>query len=139
MELEHYIGLYQVVDATCSHSESEYNPCQGTYFVEIVKGQFIDVSDAELAYVFWHGDPEIAPELQYSSSKLEANIEGDKIWISQGPELSEYFLLEDGQLAAYFSEYQVGSSGIKKTIRYKLMPVIRSNLPGFRLNYPGNK
>ncbi|WP_027710280.1 hypothetical protein [Zooshikella ganghwensis] len=141
--IESYVGLYEVVDSKCEIKEDTYNPCKNTHFIELVKGQFIGTKDAEIAYVFWSGDLKIDPELQYASHTIanhtEQRITNDKFWLNNSSDTEEYFGFSEGSLTSYFVKYTTGNKGDTRIIEYNLRPVIRSNLPHVRLNYPGNK
>jgi hypothetical protein len=141
--LENYLGLYKLVDKKCSVADNSFNPCDSTLFIELVKGQFIGISDSDIGYVFWSGDPAIDPELHYtahligniSTSKLTDN----KFWLNNNSNTQEYFYFSKGKLSNYYLMYMSGNSNAPRIIEYTLMPAMRSSEPRFRLNYPGNK
>lgn len=143
MNIESYIGLYEVVDSKCDAEEGTVNPCEDTHYFELVKGQFMGVNDSELAYVFWSGDAKIDPELQYAAFLL-AHSDVTKIYksrflLNEDDETQEYLGFSDGKLTTYNAKYTVGKKGHVKTVQYKLKLVERGSIPHVRLNYPGNK
>lgn len=143
IDLENYIGLYEVVGSKCDVSSSSVDPCDSTLFIEIVKGQFMGVSDSELTYVFWSGYPKIDSELQYSSHLIKKSVlntrAGNKYWLSDDGDTKEYFQFSGGQLTGYYAKYIVNDKGEERVVQYVLKPANRGNLPHVRLNYPGNK
>lgn len=143
VNLENYIGLYEVVESKCDVAEGSINPCADTHFFELVKGQFMGVKDSELAYVFWSGDSKIDPELQYASFLVEHNdaakIHDGKLWLNEDGESQEYLGFSGSKLTTYYAKYSVGNKGETRTIQYTLKLVSRDSLSHVRLIYPGNK
>lgn len=143
VNLENYIGLYEVVESKCDVAEGSINPCEDIHFFELVKGQFMGIKDSELAYVFWSGDSKIDPELQYASFLVEHNGEAKmhdgKLWLNETDDSQEYLGFSGGKLTTYYAKYSVGNKGDTRTIQYMLKPVSRESLPHVRLIYPGNK
>lgn len=141
-EIEQHIGLYEVVESHCELEEGVYNPCNYTQFFEIVKGQFIGTGNDEIGYVFWSGDPNIDPELQYTSHTI-SNYQNKKIkdgrYYLNGSQTSEYLVFSRGQITEYYSVYEEAGKSTQHKITYKLKEVKRGNLPNYRLNYPGNQ
>lgn len=140
-DIEDYIGLYEIVKAECEIGEGIFDPCDNTYFFEILKGQFIGIKDNDLAYVFWSGFPKIDSELQYTTNLIDNHntkkITEGKLWLNKDKEIQEYLSFHDGVLIEYYVEYRDKDS-VRK-IRYTLTPVRRGSKPSFRMNYPGNK
>jgi len=141
--LENHIGLYELVDKKCDIVNGAFNPCDSTYFFELVKGQFSGIKDSELAYVFWNGDPKIDAELQYTAQLIkhhttlkEAN---NKLWLNKDSNTQEYLNFSEGELNRYFVKYTIGNSGVTRTMQYSLKSALRANHPSFHLNYPGNE
>lgn len=143
VNLESYIGLYEVVESKCDVVEGSINPCDDTHFFELVKGQFMGIKDSELAYVFWSGDSKVDPELQYASFLVVHSgafeMHDGKLWLNEDDETQEYLGFSDGKLTTYCARYSVGNKGDTRTIQYTLKSVSRENLSHVRLNYPGNK
>lgn len=143
INIESHIGLYAVVAATCDPAEGEFNTCENTHFIELVKGQFMGVADAELAYVFWSGNPKLDPELQYEAHPVVSNsapmLGENKFWLSNNDEVQEYFSFSNGKLTGYQVAYKTGNEGAVRKVHYQLTLVNRGSLPQVRLNYPGNK
>ncbi|MCF6256645.1 MAG: hypothetical protein L3K25_10190 [Gammaproteobacteria bacterium] len=142
--LEDHIGLYELVDKECDIlNDDVFNPCDSTYFFELVKGQFSGISDSELAYVFWSGYPKIDPELQYTAQLIKHHTTlketNNKLWLNKDSDMQEYLSFSEGKLNHYFVKYTTGNSGLTRTIQYSLKPTLRANYPDFYLSYPGNK
>lgn len=141
-EINSYVGLYEITAADCDIEKGSFNPCESTYFFEIVKGQFIGVKDTDLAYVFWSGDPKIDPELQYTSHLISnqktKEITKGKFLLNNDGNTEEYLIFSGEVLHKYYVRYSSGDKGLERTIQYTLTPVRRGNLPAYRLNYPGN-
>jgi hypothetical protein len=141
--LEDHTGLYKLVDKKCDIVNGAFNPCDNTYFFELVKGQFAGVKDYELAYVFWRGEPEIDPELQYTAQLIKQHssvkLTGNKLWLNKDRNAQEYLSFSEGKLSQYYVKYMNSNTNVTRVIQYSLKPVQRSNLPFVRLNYPGNK
>lgn len=139
--MEHAIGLYEIVKADCEVNSGTFNPCENIYFFEILKGQFIGIKNNEFAYVFWSGYPEIDSELQYSAQLMDVhhtkNIVDGKVWLNKDEEAKEYLVFNKGILKEYHAEY-VDSSRVRK-ITYTLKPVRRGSKSSYRMNYPGNQ
>lgn len=142
-DLETHIGLYQVVGAKCDIAKGEFDPCENTHFIEIVKGQFIEIKDTDLAYIFWSGDATIDSALQYEAHLIKTNpstkVEGGKLFLSADKDVQEYFTFSDDRLTEYSASYVVGKEKQVRVIQYTLKKVERDNVPFVRLNYPGNK
>jgi len=137
--LDSFIGLYEIVNAKCEIDEGAYDPCKGTLFFEILKGQFYGIGDDDLAYVFWSGDSKVGGELTYESSKIseESAISSEgKFWLNKDEGSEEYLSFFDGEITEYHLQYKVGDEA--RTISYELRPVRRGNKPYYRMNYPGN-
>jgi len=141
--LEDYIGLYKLVDKKCDVINGAFNPCDSTYFFELVKGRFSGIKDSELAYVFWSGDPKIDPELQYTAQLIKhyttVKLTNNKLWLSKDSNTQEYLSFSGDKLSRYFVKYTTGNNGVTRTIQYSLKLALRANQPHFRLDYPGNK
>ena len=141
--LENHLGLYKLVDKKCSVPDNSFDPCDNTFFIELVKGQFLGIKDSDIAYVFWSGDPAINPELQYTAQLIQkhttSKLTDNKLWLNNSGDTQEYFGFTKGNLSHYYVEYIIGNKKTTRTIEYTLIPAIRSNEPNFRLNYPGNK
>ncbi|MFN3985610.1 MAG: hypothetical protein ACK4KV_08970 [Rhodocyclaceae bacterium] len=141
IDVERHIGLYEVVRSACDMAEGDLDFCKRVLFFEIVKGQFVGIDDDQIAYVFWSGDPEIDPELQYTShlirDDVSIRIDDHRLVLSEDSEAKEYLVFIDGALSEYHSEYKTGDRTNSRTIRYTLRPVRRGNLPLVRMNYPG--
>lgn len=141
-ELENHIGLYELVDKKCDIVNGAFNPCDSTYFFELVKGQFSGIKDSELAYVFWSGAPEIDPELQYTAQLIKHHstikLTNNKLWLNKDSNTQEYLSFSEGKLNRYFVKYTTGNNGATRTIQYSLNPALRADYPHFHLNYPGN-
>jgi hypothetical protein len=141
--LENHLGLYKLVDKKCSVADNSFNPCDNTFFIELVKGQFIGIKNSEIAYVFWSGDPVINPELQYTAQIIQnhtsSKLTDNKFWLNNNSNTQEYFGFKKGKLSHYYVKYIIGDKKVTRTIEYTLIPAIRSSEPHFRLNYPGNK
>lgn len=140
--LDEYVGLYKIVNANCVTKVDTYDPCKHTLFFEIVKGQFIGISNDEIGYVFWSGDPKKNPELQYSShlvkdSKARKVVE-NRFYLHEQDD-SEYLIFSSGKLKAFHAIYETRDKSKNREITYELKPVRRGNFPELRLNYPGNK
>lgn len=139
-DLENHIGLYKLVDKKCDIAEGAFNPCDSTYFFELVKGRFSGIKDSELAYVFWSGYPKIDSELQYAAQPIEHHttikLTDNKIWLNKDSNTQEYLDFSEGKLNHYFVKYTTGNNGATRTIQYSLKPTLRSNNPHFHLNYP---
>ena len=139
-KLENHIGLYELVDKKCDIVDGAFNPCDSTYFFELVKGQFAGIKDSELAYVFWSGDPKIDSELQYTAQLVERHttktLSNNKFWLNNDSNTREYLGFSEGKLNHYFVKYTTGNNGATRTIHYSLKPVRRGSLPFVRLNYP---
>ena len=143
VDLNKYVGLYQIVAADCDIPKGAFNPCENTRFFEIVKGQFIGIKDAELAYVFWSGNHKIDSELQYSAQLISNHklkkVADDKLWLNNNSDTQEYLVISNGVLQEYYAKYGAADKGKERIIKYQLLPVRRGNLPLYRMNYPGNK
>jgi hypothetical protein len=141
--LENYLGLYKLVDKKCSVADNAFNPCENTYFLELVKGQFYGIKDSELAIVFWSGDPKVDPELQYTAQRIKnhtaSQLTDNKFWLTEDSETQEYLSFSGGELLHYYVRYTTGNKSVTRTITYTLIPAQRGSEPHFRLNYPGNK
>jgi hypothetical protein len=141
--LENHLGLYKLVDKKCSVPDNSFNPCDSTFFVELVKGQFIGIEDSDIAYVFWSGDPAIDPELQYNAQLIKnistSKLADNKFWLNNNSNTKECFGFSKGKLSHYYLKYMSGNKKASRIIEYTLIPAMRSNEPRFRLNYPGNK
>ncbi len=141
--LENHVGLYKLVDKKCDIVNGAFNPCDSTYFFELVKGKFSGIKDSELAYVFWSGGPKIDPELQYTVQLIKHHTTlkatNNKLWLNKDSNTQEYLSFSKGKLNRYFVKYIIGNSGATRTIQYSLKPTLRANHPDFHLNYPGNK
>ncbi|WP_425641203.1 hypothetical protein ACPUEK_14720 [Marinomonas gallaica] len=139
--IEQYIGLYEIVSADCVVTDSSLNPCENTFFLEILKGQFIGVENSDLAYVFWSGYPEIDPNLQYTSHLIAdystKMISDKRFWLNKDKTNQEYLIFRDGILVGYYADYLDREGKVKK-IEYTLKSVRRGDKPSYRLNYPGN-
>jgi len=142
-DIESHIGLYEIIDSKCELPKADFDPCKNTLFFELLKGQFIGIEDSELTYVFWSGDPNLDPELQYTSHRMSndqsTRKSADKFWLSNDNETKEYLLFSEGKLIGYHAEYNSADKTMHRVIDYKLKPVQRGNLPSVRLNYPGNR
>jgi hypothetical protein len=141
-DIEHYIGLYRVVESSCELEEDAYDPCKYTHFFEIVKGQFIGIGNNEIGYVFWSGDPKIDPELQYSAHTIrnpQSQVIADNRYYLDNSETSEYLVFSSGVLTAYHAIYETTDKSSQRKISYKFKEVKRGSLPSYRLNYPGNQ
>ncbi|MCF6211616.1 MAG: hypothetical protein L3J88_09640 [Gammaproteobacteria bacterium] len=141
--LENHIGLYELVDKKCDIVNGAFDPCDSTYFFEIVKGQFSGIKDSELAYVFWSGDPKIDPELQYTAQLIgdhsTIKLTNNKLWLNKNSNTQEYLSFSEGKLSRYFAKYTTGNNGVTRTIQYSLKPVLRANYSHFHFKYPRNK
>jgi hypothetical protein len=141
--LENHIGLYELVGKKCVVAEGAFNPCEGTHYFELVKGQFAGIEDSEMAYVFWSGDPKIDPELQYSAQLIKNHVsltlKSNKLWLNEDSDTQEYLGFSEGKLNHYFVKYTMGDNGATRTMEYSLKPVRRGSLPFVQLNYPGNQ
>ncbi len=139
-KLENHIGLYELVDKKCDIVDGAFNPCDSTYFFELVKGQFAGIKDSELAYVFWSGDPKIDPELHYTAQLIERHttktLSNNKLWLNNDSNTQEYLSFSEGKLNHYFVKYTTGNNGATRTMQYSLKLVRRGSLPFVRLNYP---
>jgi len=142
-DLENHIGLYKLVDKECDIVKGAFNPCDSTYFFELVKGQFSGIKDSELAYVFWSGDAKIDPELQYTAQLIQQHttikLAHNKYWLNKNSNTQEYLSFSEGKLNGYFVKYTIGNNDVTRTIQYSLKPVLRANYPNLHLHYPGNK
>ncbi len=142
-DLENHIGLYKLIDKKCDIVNGAFNPCDNTYYFELVKGQFSGIKDSEVAYVFWSGDPKIDPELQYTAQLIKhhtaAKLTNNKLWLNKDSNTQEYLSFSEGKLNRYFVKYTTGNNGVTRTIQYSLESVLRANYPHLHLNYPGNK
>lgn len=139
-DLESHIGLYQLVDKKCDIVKDAVNPCDSTYFFELVKGKFSGIKDSDLTYVFWSGAPKIDPELQYTAQLIEhhatVKLTNNKLWLNKDNNTQEYLGFSDGKLNNYFVKYTTENNGATRTIEYSLKPTTRANHPHFYLNYP---
>ena len=142
--LEKNVGLYEVVKHDCRVQKGEFNPCDETRFVELVKGNFYGIKDSELALVFWSG-LKADTEMTYTAQKLidhkTLHRTTDKVWLTNGDAEREYFLLNDETVVEYHLEVlkKTASGKInKRTIVYRLKPTNRSKHPELKLDYPGN-
>ncbi len=144
--LENNIGLYEVIETECNLTEGLFNPCHDIRFIEIVKGQFSVIKPDQLALVFWRSasdDPEllyVAGEIRNHRQKLQ---EGNKIWLMNkyidNENGKEFFILGSGKITDYIFQLQQKDKTGEVTFRnfhYKLSPISRSEIKGFRLNYP---
>ena len=143
IHLENYLGLYRLVDKKCSIADNSFNPCDSTYFIELVKVQFIGIEDSDIAYVFWSGDPAIDPELQYTAQLINdistSRLTDGKFWLNNNSRTQEYFGFTNNKLSHYYLKHVGGNKNASRVIEYTLIPARRSSEPDFRLNYPGNK
>jgi hypothetical protein len=135
--LEKHIGLYKVVSSQCKVPEGSVNPCETTLFLEVVKDHF--KVNTGLSYVFWSGDPNIDPYLQYEAHSLsrEATVDGShRLWLRRNDNTQAYFKLRQEEIAEYFTTHWPNDKRRIRHIYYKLQPVSRDNLPSIYLNYP---
>jgi len=141
---QHVIGLYQVDNRICEVPEQYKNDCQSTKFIELVKGQFYGVKNNEIAFVNWQDDN--TEELSYQARNItKKNKSFDPqsiIVISKTETDNEYLKVENGYVVEYvlsISKPTKDAEKITREYKYTLSPVIRSEIPDYRMNYPGNK
>lgn len=141
IDINNYIGLYQVMETDCHASESSFDSCGNTLFFEILKGQFVGINNSELAYVFWSGNPEIDSELQYTSHILSSQntqkVSSNVFWLSENKETKEYLIFYNDELKKVHLEYTTSTKSRDRVIEYTLKAVRRGSLPFVRMNYPG--
>jgi hypothetical protein len=141
IDINNYIGLYQVMDTDCNARESSFDSRGNTLFFEILKGQFVGIQNSEIGYFFWSGNPGIDSELQYTShilsSKNTQKISSNIFWLSENKEAKEYLTFSNEKLEKVHLEYTTGTTSGDKVIEYTLKAVRRGSLPFVRMNYPG--
>lgn len=134
--IEEHIGLYAISESSCEVPQDAFDPCASTRYLEIVKGRFSGVQDDQLAYVFWSGE---LPQLQYSATPIAEQasraISDDRFQLTDDADAQEYLLFSAGRLSGYQASYAAG----KRTIRYELEAVRRSDLGNVRLVYPDDR
>lgn len=141
---QHVIGLYQVDTRVCEVPERYKNDCQATKFIELVKGQFYGVKNNEIAFVNWQDDnsEELSYQARNISNKNKLIDDQSIIIISKNETDNEYLKVEQGYVVEYVLSISESTKDAEKSTReykYTLSPVIRSEIPEYRMNYPGNK
>jgi hypothetical protein len=141
--LENYIGLYELVEKNCDVIKGTFNPCDTTYFFELVMGKFSGISDSEMAYVFWSGDPKNDPELQYAAQSIKypttLDLSKNKLWLNRDSTTQEYLIFCDGKLDKYFVEYMTEKGRVTRRIQYTLKTTKRTDHSHLQLSYPDEK
>jgi len=138
------LGLYQVKSRTCEVPKRFTDDCEKVRFIELVKGQFYGVKNSEIALIIWRGDA--GEELLYQAKKIGHDIIAtsvkNRIIVTNTQSNSEQLKVRNGKVIEYDSVFKKSNKEngeVEMVYRFILTPVIRSNLPEFRMNYPGNK
>lgn len=139
-KLEEHLGLYALPKKKCSVPGDSFDPCKGTLFFELVKGKFSGYTDDETVMVFWTGDPEADPELQYATQEIKSgqafDVGENRLWLEKTPETEEYLEFSDGQLVRYFLSINLERGASPRTVEYWLEPASRDQEPMVQMNYP---
>lgn len=132
------LGAYKVSSRSCFGSKAQLQACQAIVFLELIKGNFYNESNREVAFVVWRqgeGNQLIYTEVQYEGAGTAAEYPYE-IYLSSGKSTWEVLKFRDENRAEYvFGSQDSGRDGLS---RIHLKRTRDDDFLSYQKIYPGS-